>query len=53
MGIENYLIKNSPAEKKCVPPKNAVVRKKCEIQRGSQETPVMVGCCTGALFSSL
>jgi len=31
------LIQNSPTAKKCVAPKKAILKKRCEIQGGSQE----------------
>ena len=34
---------NSPAVKKCAASKNAVVKKRCEIQSGGQEMAVMAG----------
>jgi len=43
IGIVNKnLIQNSPAVKKCAAPKNAVVKKRCEIQSGGQEMAVMI-----------
>jgi len=36
-------VKSNPAVKRCAAPKNAVVKKRCGIQSGSQEMAVMVG----------
>jgi len=41
--IISYLSQNSPAVKKGAAPKNAVVKKRCEIQSGGQEMAMMVG----------
>jgi len=37
------LIQNSPALKKCVALKKAIVKKRCEIQGGGQEMAMIVG----------
>jgi len=38
-----YIIQNSPAVKKSAASKNAVVKKRCEIQSRGQEMAVKVG----------
>jgi len=43
LSCNHNLIQNSPAVKKCVAPKKAIVQKRCEIQSGGQEMAVMVG----------